>query len=745
MKIDSSASGPSSARSSPLNMPHPVKSPFSHSSLEAVQRPPYAHSSNLMGNHPASRIPNMIDAFMTSGSSSTVHIDPMKLNRSSVPGQSSNIYCPTGLVQAPSLKINSKSSQLPQPASTTFSLSPKAETAIRDKLTGGSITQGTPVVLQPGQQAPSPHQQQVAALAALNVSVSAASKFPSHPTSVLPPPPSHHSATVSFHPASHVHPIHYNELYRHMNPELAKGSITQGTPLIMPGGNPSGLPFIPTSQHYPSQLLSVNPSSRKNDSASDFAAAVHGGNKRSSKSNSSSTAQIPNYDFIDRMKNLESVSQLPLYHRPFSPNYPLSSKPIAPSSSSGNNVNTKSDSGNINQILIDFNTSKQMQPRRSSASSDKESERTTSHQDSGRLIPPPPPSAPPPGIHSDKHHPRTFQISPAPSPSAIYLQDNRVTGDKNAPMLDQQAFLHWNQLAFLNRQNVIQQCYQHQNPSSKGTSVIQSVPPREDLIKNSLSPRITNAAAGNVHNFPPEHDALATLVNAAIQQPSLSVPSSTSSTTSASVSSISSRLNKEGFEKCFSESFAQHLGTNPQTKQAVSNRIVYPPILNDSSHPQDIITDLSINNKSKEDSKSNRNRVGSSDSRPSSTTSSIVYAENLDLMAKVTGGRGFPPGTGPTPFGMLPNTGHLSEHERHLLLAEHQKKKLNFYPADFHSALEHHQRVNTAAASGFRPELLNYSPMLNVNPAGDRNPGLKFGRELNPFSPEHFERGLRQQ
>lgn len=466
MKMDSSTSGPSSARSSPLNIPHQVKSPFSHSSLDNVQRPPYAHSSNLMSNHPASRIPNMIDAFMTSGSSPGVHIDPIKLNRSS--GQSSNPYGPATscLVQSPSLKISSKSPQLPQPPpSTTFSISPKAETAIRDKLTSGSITQGTPVVLQPGQlgqqqQALSPHQQQAAALAALNVSVSAASKFPpppSHPTSVLPHP-SHHPTTGSFHPAAHVHSVHYNDLYRHMNPELAKGSITQGTPLIMPGGNqanpnvlPPGTPLIPTSQHYPSQLLSVNPSSRKNDSAALDFAVVHGGNKRSSKSNTSATGSIPNYDFIDRVKNYESVlqPQLPLYHRPFSPNYPLSSKPPAPS---GNNGNTKSDSGNMNQILIDFNTSKQMQPRRSSASSEKESERTTSHQDSGRLIPPPPPSAPPSSVNSDKHLPRTpsFQISPAPSPSAIYLQD-RVTGEKCTPILDpqQQALLHWNQLAFL--------------------------------------------------------------------------------------------------------------------------------------------------------------------------------------------------------------------------------------------------------------------------------------------------------
>ncbi|KAH9417417.1 nuclear receptor corepressor 2, partial [Dermatophagoides pteronyssinus] len=126
-----------------------------------------------------SRIPNMIDAFMTSNSGGVHHItDPMKMNRSSTGGggggQSSNIYG-----QVPSLKINSKSSQQPPSSSSTFALSPKAETAVRDKL------------------------------------------------------------TRSFHPSIHHHPIHYNELYRHMNnPDLAKGSITQGTPLIMPAIGP---------------------------------------------------------------------------------------------------------------------------------------------------------------------------------------------------------------------------------------------------------------------------------------------------------------------------------------------------------------------------------------------------------------------------------------------------------------------------------------------------------------------------
>ena len=566
MKMDSiggnSGGGNQSSRSSPFSHHSSSSSLMDNSAAtQNILRPPYAHSSNLLmnnnnnnNNHPASRIPNMIDAFMTSNSGGVHHItDPMKMNRSSTGGgggQSSNIYG-----QVPSLKINSKSSQQP-PSSSTFALSPKAETAVRDKLTSGSITQGTPVVLQPGQlgqqhpQAASPHhyhhqqqqQQAVAAMAAaLNVSVSGSgSKFSqshSHPANILPPPPSssltpqsHHHQTTnitgSFHPSIHHHPIHYNELYRHMNnPDLAKGSITQGTPLIMPaigpgnnnnnnipipGGGGGHIPpgtnlssLIPTTQshyhhpHHHQLLQQINPpppssSNRKNNDSSplDFA-VVHGGgsgNKRSNnKSNNQSSQQstanvsIPNYDFIDRMKtNYESTisqHQLPIYHRPFSPNYPssgslsLSSK--SSSAANNNNVqNIKSDSaaaagggGNINQILIDFNTSKQMQPRRSSASSsEKESDRIQQQDSSGRLIqhqpPPPPPSAPPlplPShqIISDKSHSRptsSFQISAAAHQSSPYLhQDRIITDGKNATILDQQqqAFLHWNPIAFL--------------------------------------------------------------------------------------------------------------------------------------------------------------------------------------------------------------------------------------------------------------------------------------------------------
>ncbi|KPM10213.1 Myb-Like DNA-Binding protein [Sarcoptes scabiei] len=375
-----------------------------------------AHSNNI-----SNRIPNLIDAFMPSQipmESKAAHFRPNS---------------------QPLIKINSKSPQNSIP----FSVSPKSETPLRDKLVQpmvGSITQGTPVVLQPASNQPS------------NMPFNN-NKFPntlSNAQSMLINSSSHHSGMMPF-PS-----IPNYEIFRHMTNELPKGSITQGTPLII-GTNSntlditqSQLPQVIGNASIQSQNQSVN-LRNKNPDNSDLCCP----NKRIRFNEPNVTPNIIHHDMMERINKTHFEQSVPtqshsIYHRPFSPNY-----------MKHYNLPQNIKDSHFNQILIDFNTSKQMQSRRNSSSSDKEIVESSkpnpvvSHQDkSNRSLP-------------------HFQDPQSHSPSSsIYLQDR--PGDK---VLESQ-LLQWNNLnmgsipntGFLSRQNVIQHGYP---VVSKNTSLIQ--------------------------------------------------------------------------------------------------------------------------------------------------------------------------------------------------------------------------------------------------------------------------------
>src|SRR5699024_1174555 len=135
-----------------------------------------------------------------------------------------------------------------------------------------------------------------------------------------------------------------------------------------------------------------------------------------------------------------------------------------------------------------------------------------------------------------------------------------------------------------NRQNVIQQWPGAQNPPSTTppnatkASVIQapkSSSPRDMLIqnaelkRNSVSPLVTGGASASSLFPPGSHDAFAALVNAAVQQPSLTVPTAGNRIKDSTPKPPSA----EGFEKCLIDNIhQQQQHTNKQTA-----RIVYPP------------------------------------------------------------------------------------------------------------------------------------------------------------------------
>lgn len=409
-------------RSSPLQISKPPF-PSAHSIVDQRSVPfstqlPYNTIQPAHSNNPTSRISNLMQESYINTVSILSNVDSPKSRSTTNPHQNPyNLPSSSSAAGSASMKINSKS-QLG-----TFPISPKSETMIRDKIIqpspigSGSITQGTPVILQQppppsvsSQQPPLPPPSHASSQPYLALN----SKFP--------PPPFHH----------------YNEsIFRHISNDYSKGSITQGTPLILNSNSvllaqqPPLISTTSASSPHHSQLINIrnnNNTSNNNNKSNDPLDFVYS-NKRMRYLDPKSAQPNIGYDLIDRFarNNYEVNStlshqtppppqQLPIYHRPFSPSPSNYSKLLAQSSVSNNQ---KDSHLNNHQIMIDFNTSKQMQPRRSSSSSEKEQTMpsSSSHPElqGARSIPAP----------TDKRS-TPFHVSPAPSPaSAIFLPTDR--------------------------------------------------------------------------------------------------------------------------------------------------------------------------------------------------------------------------------------------------------------------------------------------------------------------------------
>lgn len=314
------------------------------------------------------------------------------------------------------------------PKSTTPSSSQPSGIAFRDKLLpqtmAGSITHGTPVVIH--QQLPPPP---------------------------LPPPQSQLLTRFANSPYAG-----YDAMLRHMNvagmcvnPSFGAavsaannatssggkethGSITQGTPLIV-GQNPPPISSAPLPVLFPTSAAS---SSNRLDNAIDFTTASV--KSRFSEPNSMLNRVPTNMYDAMVIENLAKRGNLPnsippppsSFHMPFSANMPptayLNNK-FGPQqlAAVAATAGGKEPGGHLsnNQILIDFNTSKQMQPRRSSASSEKEPSDSANPPPSGGSR-----STNPTGDKSSRLSNSSYRVSPAPSPNnpaapppALFLND----------------------------------------------------------------------------------------------------------------------------------------------------------------------------------------------------------------------------------------------------------------------------------------------------------------------------------
>lgn len=298
-----------------------------------------------------------------------------------------------------------------------------AAQAYRDKLLpqsagGGSITQGTPVVMGGQQQSGMP------------------------PTGKFVPP--------GLGPAQHLNSqASYEAILRRIN-ATSGGSITAGTPLSV-----SQAMAIPGLMPVPSSVGGPRKDGFDMKTPPGVSILPRTGNLNFD----SSVMFDPFYKQRNSSPNSAANPNAAAYHRPFSPNFQspygippppgLAGKPLQAVLSSSSSSSAK-DQQLANQILIDFNTSKQMQPRRSSASSEKEHGLTNSPAGAvvdplrGHRGPSPGQFPPPPPPH----------LGPSQSPnSAMYLRPEELAKGISplaglpAPPPGVDPMLHWQQLA----------------------------------------------------------------------------------------------------------------------------------------------------------------------------------------------------------------------------------------------------------------------------------------------------------
>ena len=335
----------SSLRSSPSLKSHPQSSTtptLYQQQMSSLPQPAHANSTihpfnSLETKKPSPFSTNILPILQQQQTNSSSVQDRNKL-KTSVP----SMLIPTSM---PQLLLQTPPTGLPSTKNSPFQLSPKsiansnavnASSVYRDKILshtvggGGSITQGTPVVI-PGQQP----------------FLTGAGKF-------LPP----QSAA-----AMHINASNYEAMLRRMG--NSAGSITAGTPLTV--SQPPSIPGLTVS----TAVSSLTGNSNRRDLMADLKPPVI--LPRGTNIYDKAIEQFYKCNSSPNSQTLTSP-----YHRPFSPNYQTPfgpavqppAPPPLPSSNKPQQIASNKDQLS-NQLLIDFNTSKQMH-RRSNSSSDKE-------------------------------------------------------------------------------------------------------------------------------------------------------------------------------------------------------------------------------------------------------------------------------------------------------------------------------------------------------------------------------------
>lgn len=290
----------------------------------------------------------------------------------------------------------------------------------RDKLsTGGSIIQGTPVISSGGQQ------QQQLPLGLMS------GKF-------APPPPSQAAQQAAYLNNANAS---YEAMIRRMN----VGSITAGTPLPLPIPGMPGAAMSSLSGGGSSGRKDVSQSAIDMQKAAVTSAAQSSMLPRGS-ANLFDQALIEQYYKRNSTASPNAQQTAALVnaaygHRPFSPNFaysvpsgvlppgmgskgaPISSNAVISSAA----ATAAAKDAIANQLLIDFNTSKQMQSRRSSASSEKEQQQEAAMlmKQSGGLLS----GHRPPSHGQPPHH---FQVGPSPSPNSQYERAAVIRGEESS-------------------------------------------------------------------------------------------------------------------------------------------------------------------------------------------------------------------------------------------------------------------------------------------------------------------------
>lgn len=426
------------------------------------------------------------------------------------------------------------------------------------------------------------------------------------------------------------------------------GSITQGTPLGQGQGPPPSMLAARKNPDFnvdfnssssPSSAPGQTGGSGKRQSGDLLAANMRDQFMRQQQQQQQRHLNLSSPNQQQQQQQQQGPPlQHPQYHRPFSPNYQPSSAVTPPvgmmpffannsGGSSGNKQQTPSQlalhsnsgaGGGVNakdQLMIDFETSQQMM------ASARRGNSSVLDKDGGGGLPP--------GFLL-RNNPLNVGVPPSPytmlNPSQLPPSLAGLGGSRGPPPPSAQSPLQWSPglgpLAFLprssNNSNAIQAPH-HQwgggGSLAATSSGGQSIPLKSSSSstgggssrgKSSREPTPSSSPFATLsvyqhHAIPPpppitalsnsigQHDAFATLVNAAAQLPSLTVPpTTTSSGGGASKSQTeSSDQNREGLiEKFFnndgqsssSSSSSTTLTSTTTTTTTKTNRIVYPPV-----------------------------------------------------------------------------------------------------------------------------------------------------------------------
>ncbi|XP_076363299.1 uncharacterized protein LOC143253389 isoform X3 [Tachypleus tridentatus] len=319
-------------------------------------------------------------------------------------------------------------------------------------------------------------------------------------------------------------------------PHMAPGSITQGTPVSL--YPPSNVPVNPT--HYEGLVRQIHPKQAKNGGSITLGTPLHDQvEKRPVRSDDHTASNVLSVPVVEGRNTrrtpsasteLLSKTTVPVLYEQVVDQYycrPTSS-PYDSSQSPSNRQGFVSETSSSKQLMIDFNTSKQMHRETSKVPSPRARDSSPHQQQDSRI----------PQTYSSMSYPAYS------SASEVHYTNhsNSLMAHRDQP-LSHSSENHWTshrkQSGLHTSHALVEQSPSRHNVIRSITwgtgkpSVIQIPKSSSSCIQQSISPVPASGtkthSSRNSHNtiYPvvaPTHDAFNTLVDAAVAQPSLAVP-----------------------------------------------------------------------------------------------------------------------------------------------------------------------------------------------------------------------------